>query len=114
LLPIDVETGTYKVGEISMKALSASASLAKNGSITISLANVHATEKMQASCDLGGVKIKDIKGKILTAPAINSYNSFDNPQLVKSESFNEYKIDGSKITVQMPEKSIITLYVQQD
>jgi alpha-L-arabinofuranosidase len=114
LLPTDIETVEYKVGETSMEALSASSSLSKDGSVTISLANVDATEKMSVDCNLAGAKIKNVKGKILTAPAINSYNSFENPQSLKSESFSGFKISGNKIIVEMPEKSIITLYVKLD
>jgi alpha-L-arabinofuranosidase len=113
-LPTEMKTVPYQVGDITMDALSASASLAEDGNITLSLANVQAADKMKVECDLEGVKIKTVSGKILTAPAINSYNTFEKPDLVKNESFSGYKINGNTIALEMPERSIITLYIVQE
>ncbi|MEJ2053341.1 MAG: alpha-L-arabinofuranosidase C-terminal domain-containing protein [Calditrichaceae bacterium] len=112
LLPSELISEDYIVGNQRMKALSASASLSKNGKININLVNVHASKLMEVTCEIEGVDIDKVSGRILTAGKINSYNTFDNPDNVKTNSFNDFKIQGDNLIVKMPAKSIIVLQVE--
>ena len=111
-LPSRLISEEYVVGDDKMDALQASGSLAKDGKININLVNVHATEPMDLTCELKGVIIKKITGKILTADKINSHNTFDNPENVIVKQFKDFSFKSSNLEIKMPAKSIIVLQVE--
>ncbi|MGV2496586.1 alpha-N-arabinofuranosidase [Pelagerythrobacter aerophilus] len=109
VLPISIETPTYTNGEFSLPAVSGSAVRAKDGKVHVGLTNADPKEANTVTIDLDGLKTANVSGRILTAPAINSHNTFDNPQVVKPASFNGARVRGGKLTVTLPAKSVVVL-----
>jgi alpha-N-arabinofuranosidase len=58
---------------------------------------------------LDGTNAKSVSGTVLTAPAITSHNTFDDPDAVKPVAFNGARLSGGKLVVTMPAKSIVVL-----
>ena len=58
---------------------------------------------------LDGVSAAGVSGRILTAPAINSHNTFDNPEAVEPAPFTGARIQGGKLVVTLPAKSVVVL-----
>ena len=48
-------------------------------------------------------------GEVLTAPAVNAFNSFERPNDVKPVAFNGFKLQGSAVTLNIPAKSVVIL-----
>ena len=108
-LPVALTSPDYVVGSEKIPAVSASASRDSAGKIHLSLVNTKPTDAITVSCQLAGATSKTITGRILTAPAINSVNTFASPHVVEPKSFNDAKLNGDKLTVTLPAKSIVVL-----
>jgi len=61
---------------------------------------------------IAGPAPKSISGQILTAPAINSINTFEKPDTVKPQSFRAARLSASRLQVDLPAKSVVVLALQ--
>jgi alpha-N-arabinofuranosidase len=110
LLPSNLTCGDYVLdGERKLPMLNASASKDKNGLIHVSIVNIDPKNDVGLTIDLRGATVKEVSGKILTAPDITIPNSFEDPNAVAPADFNNARITKDGITVQMPAKSIVVL-----
>jgi alpha-N-arabinofuranosidase len=112
LLPIDLKCTDYTFGEGKLPTLNASASKDKAGKIHISLCNLDPKNAAKLECELRGAQAKKVSGRVLTAPAINSYNTFENPDVVNPTVFNDVQIKKDKVTVTLPAKSVVVLEIE--
>ncbi len=112
VLPITIDTPTYAKGEFSMPAVSGSAVRGTDGNVHVALTNVDPDEANKVTIDLDGIKASKVSGRILTAKAINSHNTFDNPEVVKPASFDGARIRGGRLTVKVPAKSVVVVELQ--
>ncbi|MAF29685.1 MAG: alpha-N-arabinofuranosidase [Croceicoccus sp.] len=112
VLPIAIDTPTYSHGEFSLPAVSGSAVRARDGKVHVGLSNADPDEANSVTIDLDGLDASRVTGRILTAPAINSHNSFDNPEAVKPASFSAARIRNGKLSVTLPAKSVVVLELQ--
>lgn len=111
LIPVDIDCPYISASDgRRVPAVSATAS-AKDGITTISLINTNLSEPASISVNLKGVSAKDISSEILRAASINDYNDFGQPEKVSPATFapNNYKLEGDKLTITLPEASIVTL-----
>ena len=121
-LPVSLSTPDYVCGGTKLPAVSASASRDKTGALHLSLVNTNPNAEATITCTLAGLndtKNKSVTGRVLTAPAITSINTFDAPHTVEPKPF-----DGAKFTddnsganartllVTMPSKSIVVLEIK--
>ena len=111
-LPLDVICDKMEVRdnrEIPM--LSVSASRDDAGKIHISLANVDLKQSETVCIDVSNLRLKTVNGRILTAPEIQSHNTFEHPDVVKPVPFDDFQLKEGKLQVRMPAKSIIVLEI---
>jgi alpha-N-arabinofuranosidase len=109
LLPSSLTCGDYELDGKKLPALNASVSKDKAGLIHASIVNIDPKKDINLAIDIRGTAVKDIKGRILTAPEIASFNAFENPDAVVSKDYNNAKIGKEGITIQIPAKSIVVL-----
>jgi alpha-N-arabinofuranosidase len=110
LLPSDVQSEKYTLGNESVPALSASASKDASGKIHVTITNLNPNKKLEVSCDLRGIeKVSFGKGSIVTGEKINSYNDFGKNEEITLKDFSDVKVAGNKVTVNIPAKSVIML-----
>jgi alpha-L-arabinofuranosidase len=109
LLKIDLRSEDYTVGDRKIPAVSASASVDKNGKVHISLANLNPGKQITVTCPLIGETYKKVTGELLTSSEMNSYNSFDKPDVVKPVSFSGFTLKDGILIVNIPSKSVIVL-----
>ena len=84
LLPANLIAENYTYGNESIPAVSQTVSKSKNGRINISLSNVNPNREIRMIVEILGKTFTRINnGKVLTAPAMNSVNTFENPEIVK-------------------------------
>ena len=53
-----------------------------------------------------------IAGRVLTAPAMNAINTFDDPDAVRPAQLTGLKIQGQQTTLSLPPKSVVMLEFQ--
>ena len=102
----------YKCGNEGIPEVNVSASLDKDGKIHATLVNLHPNKAVATDVVLNGMKIKQIKGEVLTSQLYTDYNSFDKPTKISVASFDKFKKDGDNvITVKMPPLSVVALEI---
>jgi len=109
MIPVEVTSNDYVLDNKSLKAVSASASKDKTGTVHISLTNIDARNAQDVAIDLSGLQVGSVTGRILRSEKLQDHNSFDNPQKVKPGNFNGATISGSTLTVKMPAFSVVVL-----
>jgi alpha-N-arabinofuranosidase len=90
-------------------ALTATASRDHNSRIHISICNINPNKAATVSCEIRGADFKRVSGSILTAPRMNTHNTFDNPDAIKPAKFDNVIIKGNELVIKMPSKSIVAL-----
>lgn len=109
LIPVEVTAPDYKFGNGSISSLHASASRDRSGALHISIVNLDPNRSAQVSMRITGATAGNITGQVLTAPAINTTNTFDNPDAVKPARFTGLKSEGDRILLSLPSKSVVVL-----
>lgn len=112
LIPVELNAPEYKLDQVSVPSLSVSASRDKDGKLHLSVVNLDPNKSVEIKTSVAGATVKKINGEVLTAPAMNAMNTFDNPNTIKPTSFNGYKIQDSQITLSIPSKSVVLLEFQ--
>ena len=67
VLPVDIDTPTYKQGEFELPAVSVSAVRSTDGTVHVALANADPDETNHVTFAMDGVKASRISGRVLTA-----------------------------------------------
>lgn len=111
LLPVEVETQAYEHAGESIPALNLSASRDAAGKVHLSLCNLDADQAQTVHCDLLGLTPQRISGRILTAPAVNSHNTFAQPNVVTPQAFDAVTLTDSTLTFKLPARSVLVLEV---
>ncbi len=108
-LPCHVETDTLGEGDTETPAVSASASRAKDGSVYVTMTNLHASDPAQVSLALHGIRTSSVKARVLTGEALNSHNTFDQPDTVKPVDFTDGVLTPGSFDVEMPPRSVMSM-----
>ncbi|MFW5980467.1 MAG: alpha-N-arabinofuranosidase [Halanaerobiaceae bacterium] len=115
LLPINLNGHNYKFKGDSVPALSASASRDKEDNINISICNLEPESYNDLEIEIRGQDINPVKrkvnGKLLTAPKINSYNTFSNPEIVKPIEFKDFRWKDDSLYINIPSKSVLVVQI---
>jgi len=110
MLPLTVvEAPRYGFGSDSVPAVSASASRDGRGVIHLTMTNLDANQPRTVVVELRGALASGAAGRVLTAPAINSYNSFEQPDVVRPLPFTGAQVAGGRTTVTLPPRSVVVL-----
>jgi alpha-N-arabinofuranosidase len=111
LLPSHLNAEEYEFEGEAIPAISSSASLADDGSMTITLSNVNPNKAVSLDIQFLGKDFKKIEnGVVLTAPAVNSINTFDDTDLVSPKEFNDFKkTSNNSLRVELPAKSLVVI-----
>ena len=101
---------TIQNGEFSIPALQESVSVQKDGTITVTLANLSAEQSYPVEIALTEKKNRTVSAKILTG-AMNAHNTFEEPDAVKEESFEGVAEKDGTLSLEIPECSVICLRI---
>lgn len=109
MLPVTVSSGDYSLGNEKLKAVSASASKDKSGTIHISLVNIDANKEQEVNIEMENLAAASVTGRILSSGKLQDHNSFDNPEQIKPAAFNGATKNGNNISVKLPPFSVVVL-----
>jgi alpha-N-arabinofuranosidase len=109
LIPMEITSNEYTMGDKKLKAVSASASRDKNGAVHISLTNIDAHNAQDVTIDVSNLKVKTVTGRILQSAKLQDHNSFDDPKKITPAPFNGASISGSNLRLKMPPFSVVVL-----
>jgi alpha-N-arabinofuranosidase len=89
-----------------------SASKDEAGKIHVTFCNLNPAVGAEVSCELQGASVKQVSGRLLTAPEITAHNTFDHPDQVKTSEFSGAKATDTGFSVTLPAKSVVALEIQ--
>jgi len=92
--------------------LNVSASRDDSGKIHVSICNLNPNDNAELSCEIRGAKTRRMSGRVLTAAAITSHNTFDNPEVVKPSDFRGYRKTENGFEATLPAKSIVVFEIE--
>jgi alpha-N-arabinofuranosidase len=75
----------------------------------VSLVNIDPQQDAKVTIQLDGVSGKTADGRIVTAPTLQTHNTFDAPDTVAAKPFGGAKVEGGKLQVNLPAKSVVTV-----
>ena len=112
LIPVEMKAPEYRMGQASIPSLHASASRDVAGKLHISIVNLDPNRAAQVSTRITGTTPKNITGRVLTAAAMNTVNTFDKPDAVRPMPFTDFKVQSDQIILNLPSKSVVVLELQ--
>jgi len=109
LITTSLRCEDYTNGDRKVPAISASASVDKEGKMHVSLANLNPNKAITLTCPVIGETYKKVTGEVLTSDAMNAMNTFETPETVKPAVFNGFTYKDGVLNITMPSKSVIVL-----
>lgn len=108
-LPVEIAAPAYRFGDASLPGVHASAGRDAKGRTHLALVNLDPAKPVSLELRLPGVKAGRVEGRLLTAPAIDTINTFANPRAVVPAPFKGAKLSGGKLAVELPARSVVVL-----
>src|SRR5215468_8429859 len=109
---VKLDVGNYKQGDISLPRVDAIAAKDKTGKVWVEVTNVDPNQPVEIEVSFGGITAKSAMGETLTAPKVDSVNSFDAPNTVMPKPVSA-KPQGGKLTLKVEPKSVTVVSVEQ-
>ena len=108
-IPVELNAPSYTLAGTSVPSLTASASRDSAGRVHLSIVNLDPHRAAAIAVKPGLTQISNVSGEVLTAPLMNAMNTFDNPDTVMPRPFQAFTLDGSRLTLNVPAKSVVVL-----
>lgn len=109
---IEIETEKIRYGGEELPLISVSASTDASGKLNLTITNCSLDKTVPVKIDAGGTHNKLAGGQILTGPAMNSHNTFEQPDLVKPEAFTQARVQGEAVEAEIPPMSVVLLTLE--
>nr|UZM28266.1 alpha-L-arabinofuranosidase [uncultured bacterium] len=111
LVPLQLKTDTYVYNGENLPAISASASINKEGKTHISLVNIDLQNSKNITISMDK-RYKQVSGRILKSGKVQDHNSFTEPEKIKPIAFKEANLNKDKITIDVPPFSVVVLTLE--
>lgn len=108
-LPVTFQSPLYTFNGQTLPAISASASKDKSGAVHISIVNVDSKKTNKIEIDIKDLGVKNFTGTIITAPKLQDYNSFENPNKIAPTAFKGFENKKGKLEITIPPFSVVVL-----
>ena len=111
-VPVTCDAGSYTHGDIALPRVDAIAAKDTSGKLWLEVTNVDPTQPAEIEVSLAGSAAKSAAGQTLTAPDVDSVNTFDAPNTVVPKAISA-KIEGGKLTLKLEPKSVTVVSIEQ-
>ena len=112
LLPAELQTPRYSLGTASVPALSICAARTPAGAVVVALVNLDPKQPIAVAISLAGMSAQRVSGEVLTAAAMDSHNTFEDPDAVRAMPFTGAAVGGGTLSLTLPAKSVVVLALQ--
>lgn len=102
-IPVNYDAGAYSHGGVTLPRADIAAAKAKDGKVYVSITNIDPTQPLEIDLSALGLKAKSASGQTLTAPKIDSINTFDKPNTVTPKPISATAKNGGLILQVAPE-----------
>jgi len=109
-LPVTFDAGLYTHGDVALPRVDAIAAKDKDGKVWLAITNVDPNRPAEVEVSLAGVSAKSATGQTLTAPKVDSVNTFEAPNTVVPKAISA-KSEGGKLTLHVEPKSVTVVSI---
>jgi alpha-N-arabinofuranosidase len=110
-VPVTFDAGTYTRGDVTLPRVDAIAAKDASGTLWLSLTNLDPTRSVDVSTRLAGISATSAAGETLTAPAVDSVNTFEAPKTVAPKPVSA-KVQGGQLSLTLEPKSVTVISVR--
>jgi alpha-N-arabinofuranosidase len=111
-VPVMFDAGTYTHGDITLPRVDAIAAKDKDGKLWLELTNLDPAQAVEIEAHLAGITAKSATGQTLTAPKVDSVNTFEVPNTVTPKPIAA-KVHDGKVSLTLEPKSVTVIAVEQ-
>jgi alpha-L-arabinofuranosidase len=111
-VPVTFDAGWYTHGDVALPRVDAIAAKDANGKLWLEITNLDPNQPVEIEASLAGITAKSAAGETLTAPKVDSVNTFDTPNTVVPKAVSA-KVQGGKLTLKLEPKSVTVVSVEQ-
>jgi alpha-N-arabinofuranosidase len=110
-VPVVFDAGTYTYGDITLPRVDVIAAKDKAGKLWLAITNVDPNQPLNLEANISGLVAKSVVGETLTAPKVDSVNTFDSPNTVAPKPISA-KVAGGKLIMKLDPKSVTVVSVE--
>src|SRR3954451_16052015 len=103
-VPVTFDAGWYTHGDVALPRVDAIAAKDTNGKLWLEITNLDPNQPLEIEAGLSGFTAKSATGETLSAPKVDSVNTFDAANTVIPRPISA-KIQGGKLTLKLEPKS---------
>jgi len=107
-VPLTLDAGTYTRGEWTMPRIDAIAARDAEGALWLAVTNVDPNQAATLRIEVEGLQVQSASGQVLSAPQVNSRNTFDAPVAVAPREVS-VRATGGVLTLEAPGKSVLVV-----
>lgn len=111
-VPVSFDSGTYTHGDITLPRVDAVAAKDAAGRLWWAVTNIDPNQPAEIEVSFAGMTAKSAKGETLTAPKVDSINTFDAPSTVVPKPIAG-SVQNGKLTLRLEPKSVTVFSVDQ-
>jgi alpha-N-arabinofuranosidase len=109
-LPVELQSPDYVFGSERIPAVSVSATRSADGkAVHVSFTNATPDRAIPMSLTLTGAAPSSAAGRVLTAPAMQTHNTFAAPDAVKPVPFAGATLAAGRLSLTLPAKSVVVV-----
>ena len=110
-VPVTFEAGRYTHGDVTLPRVDAIAAKDASGTLWLAVTNIDPTRPVEISARVAGLGAKTATGETLTAPAVDSVNTFLSPKTVVPRPASA-KVQGDRLLLTVEPKSVTVISVK--
>jgi alpha-L-arabinofuranosidase len=110
-VPVIFDAGTYKHDEVNLPRIDAIAAKDASGKLWLQITNVDPNKGAEVELNVTGAKPKSAAGQTLTAPKVDSINTFAEPKIVVPKPIFG-KVENGKVTMTIEPRSVTVISVE--
>jgi len=110
LIPVTFESGSYTHGDVTLPRLDAIAARDSSGKLWLAITNLDPEQPSEIDASLNGIAAKSATAETLTAPKVDSINTFSAPGTVQPRATSA-TIRAGKLTLTVEPKSVTVVAI---
>jgi alpha-N-arabinofuranosidase len=112
LVPLAFTGGAYTRGSVTIPRVDAIAAKSTEGKVIVEITNADAENSVTIDASLQGIAAKSASAETLTAPAVDSVNTFEAPNAVKPKPAT-VKVQNGGISLTVEPRSVTVISINQ-
>lgn len=111
-VPITFNAGTYTYNNVTLPRVDAIAAKDAAGKLWLEITNVDPNQPAEIEATITGISATSAVGETLTAPKVDSFNTFDAPRTVVPKAISR-RVQGGKLSLELEPKSVTVISIEQ-